>query len=252
MTNIFTKHTYLKAFLISIFINILLILFISTLIALPAPQIEENYIELSLLDKIPPALTPEEQATKKSSKEHSFWEKILPNDTPPVKTNTDGTNATGNNNNTENNAANSTAPNTAATNTQTGGNSNSIGNTGAAAPTSGNGNNNATAPSGAASGNTVSGKPAEIIPPYAISKVAPEYIDEARENGWQGEALVKVSISAAGTPDNVTIVNSSGYKALDRAAIAAVKQWRFSPAKNSQTGELLPSQVTIPISFNLN
>jgi periplasmic protein TonB len=47
----------------------------------------------------------------------------------------------------------------------------------------------------------------------------------------------------------VEIFKSSGYERLDKAALNAVKQWRFEPARKG--GKALSAYVNVPLSFSL-
>ncbi len=77
----------------------------------------------------------------------------------------------------------------------------------------------------------------------------PIYPDIAKEREWEGRVLVRVQVTAEGTCDGVELHKSSGYEVLDKAALDAVRQWRFIPAK--QGGVAVASKVTIPIDFRL-
>ncbi|MGZ8192982.1 MAG: energy transducer TonB [Methylobacter sp.] len=78
----------------------------------------------------------------------------------------------------------------------------------------------------------------------------PKYPAIARNRGWEGKVLLKVRVSAQGHSDEVTLHRSSGHEALDESAIAAVKKWRFIPARRGETE--VASSVIVPINFTLN
>ncbi|CAA9892452.1 Outer membrane transport energization protein TonB [Candidatus Methylobacter favarea] len=78
----------------------------------------------------------------------------------------------------------------------------------------------------------------------------PNYPAIARNRGWEGKVLLKVTVSADGHSDEVTLHRSSGHEALDESAIAAVKKWRFIPARRGETE--VASSVIVPINFTLN
>jgi protein TonB len=61
--------------------------------------------------------------------------------------------------------------------------------------------------------------------------------------------LLSVEISAGGRPDSVKIEKSSGYERLDRAAVEAVRRWRFKPA--TREGQPVAARVNIPVQFKL-
>jgi protein TonB len=82
------------------------------------------------------------------------------------------------------------------------------------------------------------------------SNPAPEYPSLAQDRGMQGRVLLKVHVLASGKADNVTVEKSTGFKILDDAAIKAVLQWSFDPAKRGQTP--IDGWVTVPLNFKLS
>ncbi len=77
----------------------------------------------------------------------------------------------------------------------------------------------------------------------------PAYPQEAREKGYQGEVILKVEVLSNGRVGQVEVKRSSGHEILDRSAFAAVKAWRFVPAKKGANS--IPFWVNIPIKFQL-
>jgi len=77
----------------------------------------------------------------------------------------------------------------------------------------------------------------------------PVYPRIARESGWEGTVVIRVTVLADGTPEIVQLRKSSGYPILDDAAIDAVHRWEFVPAKDGNIS--VPSIVEIPINFDL-
>lgn len=77
----------------------------------------------------------------------------------------------------------------------------------------------------------------------------PEYPAIAKSRNWQGKVILHVQVSAQGLSNSVKVEHSSGYDMLDEAAIEAVKQWRFIPAKRGGTS--ITSLVLVPIVFRL-
>jgi protein TonB len=78
---------------------------------------------------------------------------------------------------------------------------------------------------------------------------APEYPQMARRRGEQGRVLIKVLVTSQGDASNVTLEKSSGSNHLDEAAIKAVKNWKFVPARSNN--EAVSGYVTVPINFSL-
>jgi protein TonB len=58
----------------------------------------------------------------------------------------------------------------------------------------------------------------------------PAYPLRARRSGEQGEVLLDVHVDESGRVTEIVLKRSSGSGMLDRAAISAVRDWRFQPA----------------------
>lgn len=83
--------------------------------------------------------------------------------------------------------------------------------------------------------------------PQPISSPAPKYPSRALRRGDRGTVLVRAQIGVDGVPSDVSVGHSSGSRDLDRAAVEAVRKWRFRPA---MSGELpVSASVNIPINF---
>lgn len=65
----------------------------------------------------------------------------------------------------------------------------------------------------------------------------------------EGTVYLHVQVHAEGYAMHVVVKNSSGYSRLDQAGIAAVKQWRFIPAR--QGNQAINSWAIVPIKFSL-
>ena len=85
-------------------------------------------------------------------------------------------------------------------------------------------------------------------PLYALNP-PPVYPDLARRNGWSGEVLVRVAVAASGEVTSTGLETTSGHQVLDRAALDAVRRWRFVPAR--QGSRPLPGEVLVPVRFRL-
>lgn len=97
---------------------------------------------------------------------------------------------------------------------------------------------------GAAAG---SGVDREAIP--LQSNPSPGYPRLARRRGEEGRVLIRVAIRADGRVERVSIARSSDHKLLDRAALDAVRQWRFRPALRA--GRAVTATLTVPVVFRL-
>ena len=91
-----------------------------------------------------------------------------------------------------------------------------------------------------------------MIPPSAIQyAVLPDivYPSASRRLGEQGLVVVAVYMDTAGVPQQVQVVQSSGFDRLDRAAVAGVRTARFKPY--TENGQPLAGWARIPIPFEL-
>jgi TonB family protein len=70
-------------------------------------------------------------------------------------------------------------------------------------------------------------------PPVAINPVSPvRYPTALLDQGIEGRVLLRLYVDAAGkvAPDSTRLAESSGYPALDSAALVASPELHFSPA----------------------
>src|SRR5947209_1745569 len=65
--------------------------------------------------------------------------------------------------------------------------------------------------------------------PEVQSAAKPEYPLEARRHNMQGRGVFWMHLRPDGTVARVEIRKSIGYRILDKAAVAALSQWRFRP-----------------------
>lgn len=91
--------------------------------------------------------------------------------------------------------------------------------------------------------------PGDVPVPVPGQTPAPEYPSSAMRNGDQGTVMVRVEVGADGVPTSVEVAERSGSRDLDRAALTAVRQWRFQPAQRD--GQPVPGAVTVPIDFKM-
>ncbi len=77
-----------------------------------------------------------------------------------------------------------------------------------------------------------------------IHRVEPEYPESARVRQLQGKVVLKIRIRPDGTVADAQLI--SGEPLLGRAAIDALKQWRFKP----QNGSGEPAQVQTQVTLN--
>ncbi|MFT4197915.1 MAG: energy transducer TonB, partial [Pseudoxanthomonas sp.] len=62
-----------------------------------------------------------------------------------------------------------------------------------------------------------------------VSAPSPRYPPEAFRAGTRGEVLMEVTVAPDGTVSDARVVHSQPTRVFDRAALTAVKRWRFEP-----------------------
>jgi TonB family protein len=92
-----------------------------------------------------------------------------------------------------------------------------------------------------------SGSPG-VPDPRLVAEVKPDYSVEATRTLQQGLVVLDAVVLADGSVDQVTVTRSLDLD-LDQAAVAAVRQWKFEPARKD--GQPLPVRVVVEMSFSL-
>lgn len=87
-----------------------------------------------------------------------------------------------------------------------------------------------------------------VSAPSVLSKVDPEYSEEARKAKWQGVVEVALVIDEHGLPQQMKVTHSLGL-GLDQKAMEAVAKWRFKPGMKD--GKPVPVIATIQVNFRL-
>jgi TonB family protein len=106
--------------------------------------------------------------------------------------------------------------------------------------------------SGRVDQNATATKSAETDPVFDaayLNNPAPYYPQAAKRKGIQGKVMLNVIVKADGTPATVQVYHSSGFSALDEAALEAVRQWKFVPARRG--GEFVQASVVVPVDFKM-
>jgi len=86
------------------------------------------------------------------------------------------------------------------------------------------------------------------FPDYNINP-KPKYPMIARKRGYEGVVLLKVLVLESGEVGDLVLQKDSGYQVLNEAAVEAVQNWIFIPAKKN--GKAMSSWVTVPVKFQL-
>jgi protein TonB len=87
-----------------------------------------------------------------------------------------------------------------------------------------------------------------IEPPRLLREVKADYTDEARRGNVRGDVVLEIVVRRDGTVGDVTVLQGLGA-GLDQRAVAAVRQWRFSPAR--RLGAPVDVIVEVAVEFSL-
>jgi protein TonB len=83
--------------------------------------------------------------------------------------------------------------------------------------------------------------------PRKLNDVAPRYPELAQRAGIEGVVIIEAVIAVDGTVRDARVLRS--VPLLDRAALDAVKQWRYAPTRLG--GVAVPVIVTVTVQFHL-
>jgi TonB family protein len=87
-----------------------------------------------------------------------------------------------------------------------------------------------------------------VTAPAIVSKVEPEYSEEARAAKYQGSVLLSVVVGPDGRADDLKVIRSLGM-GLDEKAMEAVRKWQFRPGLNA--GVPVKVRAQIEVNFRL-
>ncbi len=85
-----------------------------------------------------------------------------------------------------------------------------------------------------------------VMPPQALSHVDAIYPAEAMRARRDGLVVLFVTIDANGLVEDVSVSQSAG-KTFDDAAVAAIRQWKFAPARRGETP--VRARIRVPFHF---
>jgi protein TonB len=89
-------------------------------------------------------------------------------------------------------------------------------------------------------------------PPEALDGARnrrPNYPEASRRRGEQGVVRVELFVDPAGRVADVRMIESSGFAALDAAAMETLRDWRFRPAERA--GLPVMGSITTAVHFRL-
>jgi TonB family protein len=87
-----------------------------------------------------------------------------------------------------------------------------------------------------------------IDPPSLVREVKPDYTEEARQRGVEGDVVMEIVVRRDGSVGDVRVMQGLGY-GLDQRAVEAVRQWKFSPARRH--GAAVDVMVEVAMEFKI-
>ena len=87
-----------------------------------------------------------------------------------------------------------------------------------------------------------------VEPPSLLKEFKPDYTEEARRRGVEGDVVMEIVVRRDGSVGDVRVLQGLGH-GLDDRAIAAVRRWRFSPAM--RRGAPVDVLVEVAMEFKL-
>ena len=84
-----------------------------------------------------------------------------------------------------------------------------------------------------------------VSPPTVVSKIEPEYSDEARDVRVESNVVARLVVSEDGSPIKIQVVRGAGF-GLDENAIEAIKSWRFK--LGAKEGQPVPVMANVQVT----
>ena len=85
--------------------------------------------------------------------------------------------------------------------------------------------------------------------PCASANRPPRYPRLARRLGYEGRVILEVEVLTDGSVGEVRVVEVTGHRVFAQAAMRAVREWRFAPARTG--GRALTTRVMVPVRFRI-
>jgi protein TonB len=87
-----------------------------------------------------------------------------------------------------------------------------------------------------------------VEPPRLLREVKAQYTEDARTRGVTGDVVLEIVIRSDGSVGDVKVLRGLGF-GLDDRAVAAVRNWKFSPAR--RLGTPVDVIVEVEVEFSL-
>jgi len=82
--------------------------------------------------------------------------------------------------------------------------------------------------------------------PKLVKKVNPTYPEEVKKEGIEGTVILEATIDTEGNVAEVKVLKG-GIESLNKAAVEAIRQWKYEPAIIG--GKAMPVNITVTIKF---
>lgn len=93
--------------------------------------------------------------------------------------------------------------------------------------------------------NTVVVERDKPLPMLAMSKVYPQYPEEARIRGWEDELIVRYVIGKNGRVKEVTVLGAPERKTFTDSTLKAIRNWRFRPLLKDGVAQEVVHELTV-------
>jgi len=87
----------------------------------------------------------------------------------------------------------------------------------------------------------------ETSPPAVVSQVQPAYPAEVGDTRLSGNVVIEFTVDEEGRVQDMRVVTST-HRAFEKAALAALREWRFEPGVRN--GRPVKTKIRLPIAFN--
>lgn len=88
-----------------------------------------------------------------------------------------------------------------------------------------------------------------VSAPQLLHAAEPEFTEEARRSGFQGNVQIKLIVDSQGVPQDIRLLSHLGM-GLEQKAVDAVRQYRFKPAMFQ--GHPVSVEIVLDVDFRLH
>ncbi|NNC99447.1 MAG: energy transducer TonB [Gammaproteobacteria bacterium] len=96
-------------------------------------------------------------------------------------------------------------------------------------------------------------EPPKIIPAKIIKRSSPRYPARALNKNIEGWVELSFQINKEGLPFNIAVLQAEPTGMFESSALKAVRRWRFTPARNENTGQAVEGEaITTRVRFKFD